>query len=245
VIAYGRAAIHAGVAAFAFCVMQAQAGTAEFPLATLSGLTAYNVVAAPATLTGKPGLRVALDPKIEVSAARDIADGINPDELVILQGTDFGDGVIEAEIAGDIRPGADDGARGFVGLAFRVQPDRKTYDAFYLRPRNGRDRDQLRRNHTTQYISHPGWTWSRLRQESPGAYESYVDAALGTWTRVRIEVEGTEARLFVHGAAQPSLVVHDLKSGAAARGAVALWLGPDTIAHFRNVRITGATTPTK
>ena len=221
------------------------AETAKFPLVSLQGLTPHNVVAAPSTLLGKPGLRVAPVPATDGSAKAEVAGGGDTDELVILDGTDFGDGVIEAEIAGDIRPGADEGARGFVGIAFRVQPDRRIYDAFYLRPRNGRDREQLRRNHTTQYISQPDWTWSRLRQESPGVYESYVDAALGTWTRVRIEVEGTEARLFVHGAAQPALVVHDLKSGAAARGNVALWLGPDTIAHFRNVRISGVAPPVK
>ena len=30
--------------------------------------------------------------------------------------------------------GASEGARGFVGIAFRLQDDNRTYDAFYLRP---------------------------------------------------------------------------------------------------------------
>jgi hypothetical protein len=42
-------------------------------------------------------------------------------------------------------------ARGFAGIAFRVQPDLRTYDAFYLRPTNGRADDQVRRNHAAQY----------------------------------------------------------------------------------------------
>ena len=67
-------------------------------------------------------------------------------------GVEFGDGTIEAEIAGSPAPNAPEGARGFVGIAFRVQPDLRTYDAFYLRPTNGRADDQVRRNHTTQYI---------------------------------------------------------------------------------------------
>jgi hypothetical protein len=146
--------------------------------------------------------------------------------------------VIEAEVAGAPAPGAFEGARGFVGIAFRLQPDKKTYDAFYLRPTNGRADDQERRNHATQYISHPDWTWSRLRKETPGRYESYVDLVPGAWTKVRIEVRGDKARLYVHDNEQPALIVSDVKSGANAKGAVALWLGLGTVAHFRNLTIT-------
>ena len=55
----------------------------------------------------------------------------------------------------------------------------------------------------------------------------------GAWTKVKIEVRGAGARLYVHGQEQPTLVVNDVKSGAQAQGAVALWIGPGTIAHFR------------
>jgi len=36
------------------------------------------------------------------------------------------------------------------------------------------------------------------------------------------------------------LIVNDVKSGATAHGGVALWIGPGTIAHFRNVTVTPA-----
>jgi len=77
-----------------------------------------------------------------------------------------------------------------------------------------------------------------MRKETPSRYESYVDLVPGTWTKVRIEVRGDKARLFVHGSEQPALVVNDVKSGAGARGAVALWLGPGAIAHFRALTVT-------
>jgi hypothetical protein len=156
--------------------------------------------------------------------------------LALVPGAGFQDGVIELDLAGAPGPGAPGGARGFVGLAFRVQDDPNTYDAFYLRPANGRAEDQVRRNHSTQYISHPEWTWSRLREEFPKKYESYVDLAPGEWTRGRIEVRGEKARLYVHGAEQPCLIVNDLKQGAV-RGGLALWIGPGTVAHFANLRI--------
>ena len=151
---------------------------------------------------------------------------------------EFSNGVIELELAGAPAPDAPAGARGFVGIAFRVQPSNDIYDAFYLRPTNGRATDQERRNHSAQYISHPAWTWSRLRQETPSKYESYVDLEPGVWTKIRVEVRGNVARLFVHDHEQPTLIVNDVKTGAQAKGAVALWLDAGTIAHFRNLSVT-------
>ena len=55
--------------------------------------------------------------------------------------------------------------------------------------------------------------------------------------KVRIEVKGDKALLYVHGNAQPTLIVNDLRLGAQAKGRIALWIGPGTIAHFANVRI--------
>jgi hypothetical protein len=103
-------------------------------------------------------------------------------------------------------------------------------------PTNGRANDQLRRNHSTQCISHPGFTWQRLRSESPGLYESYVDLATGEWTHVRIDMAGAHAALYVNRAAQPCLIVNDLKLSPAA-GAVALWIDVGTQAYFRDLRV--------
>ena len=119
-----------------------------------------------------------------------------------------------------------------------MQPDRRTYDCFYLRPTNGRADDQERRNHTAQYISHPAHTWFTLREKFPSRYESYVDIVPAKWIRVRIEVDGEKARLFVNGAEQPTLLVNDVKTGAAGRGGVALWFEGSTIAHYANLKIT-------
>jgi hypothetical protein len=124
-----------------------------------------------------------------------------------------------------------------VGIAFRLLKEKEAYDAFYLRPTNGRADDQERRNHATQYVSHPDWPWFRLRKETPGRYESYVDLLPGQWTRIRIEVRGDRARLYVHGSEQPALIVNDVKTGAQGKGAVALWIGPGTIAHFRDLTV--------
>jgi hypothetical protein len=89
--------------------------------------------------------------------------------------------------------------------------DRPHFERFYIRPKNGRSEDQLQRNHATQYISIPGFPWDKLRRETPGKYESYVDLVLGRWTELKIEVRGETAKLYVNGGAQPTLIVNDLK----------------------------------
>src|SRR6266404_4561248 len=107
------------------------------------------------------------------------------ESLGLVKGTDFHNGTLEVDIAAEPAKGAIEGARGFAGLAFRVT-EPPHYEAFYLRPTNGRADDKLRRNHSTQYISEPEWPWERLRKETPGIYESYVDLEPAVWTHVRI-----------------------------------------------------------
>ena len=158
--------------------------------------------------------------------------------IAVLEDTDFRDGVIAVDVSGARRAGyaADNRAahKGHIGVSFRVHGD--TAERFYVRPENAILDDQLFRNRSTQYESDPSFPFNRLRQESPGIYESYAPMTPGTWTRLRIEVTGTTARLFVNGASQPSLIVNDLKNGGG-HGKIALWARISTDAYFSNLRV--------
>jgi hypothetical protein len=207
----------------------------QLKLDTAAGLTLHNTNASPVSLRGTPGLKLTAPPAT-ATAADDRAGRV--DHLALVDGVEFSNGTIEVDLAGEPGPGAAaGGARGFVGVAFRVQPDRKTYDCFYLRPTNGRADDQERRNHTAQYISHPAHTWFALREKTPSRYESYVDIQPATWIHVKIVVAGDKARLYVNQQEQPTLIVNDVKTGAGAKGGVALWFEGSTIAHFANLKI--------
>ena len=225
------------------------------PLDTAAGLTLHQTQAAPVVYQGRTALRLTATPAPAATAAPattppagkkkgggkaggPASEAGRRDHLALCDGVEFSNGTIEVDLAGEPAPGATGGARGFVGIAFRVQPDRRTYDCFYLRPTNGRADDQERRNHSAQYISHPEHTWSKLRQETPSRYESYVDIGPAEWIRVKIEIDGGKARLFVNGQAQPTLIVNDLKTSPAGKGAVALWFEGSTVAHFANLKIT-------
>lgn len=166
--------------------------------------------------------------------------GFDTDTFAFVPGLDFHDGTIEVDVAGAPLPGAPPDARGFVGVAFRIDAQGGSFgcESFYIRPTNGRAEDQIRRNRSTQYFSYPGYDFDRLRREAPGQYESYADLVAGEWTHLRIEVAGATARLYVGAATQPTLIVRDLKRGADAHGTVGLFVGNGTDGHFRNLSVT-------
>ena len=207
-----------------FATVQAQSVSLDSP----DQLKQINVKVETVTFKGRKALRV-----------RDAAPAGSGDEgrLVVLPKTDFQDGTIEVDLTGEPGPNASETARGFVGIAFRLAADQPRFECFYLRPTNGRAEDQVRRNHSVQYISIPGFPWPLLRKDFPEKYETYVDLVAGEWTKVKIEVRGEKARLYVNGVEQPTLLVNDLKQGQT-KGSVALWVGPGTLAHFSNLRIT-------
>jgi len=191
------------------------------------GLELINVKADVVKHDGKEGIQISKK------------DGeIEGETLVIIPKIRFKNGTIELELTGEPAPGSAPQMRGFVGLAFRVNPsDYSSYECFYLRPKNGRADSQLQRNHSTQYVAHPEYPWYRMRKENPGLYESYVDLVPGAWTKVKIEVLGKEAKLFIHGSEQPCLIVKDLKH-EEIEGRIALWLHSSTLARYRNLVVT-------
>ena len=198
-----------------------------FPLDTSDGLELINVKAEIVELDGKAGIKVVKN-----------QPNVQDETLVIISGVNFKDGTIEVELAGERAPDADPQMRGFIGIAFRVDEENYGYyECFYLRPDNARANNQVRRNHSTQYISHPEYSWHRLREESPKMYESYVDLVPGEWIKIKIEVSGLKAKLYVKDAQQPCLIVNDLKH-EESEGKIALWLHASTLAHFRNLKIT-------
>ena len=208
----------------------AQSVTRERPkpaTLTLDKLELHNVKAEPVTYLGLRAMRVtdAGSPGVDDSG-----------RLAVVPGTSLQDGTIEVNLSGDTAPDASPGARGFVGIAFRIAADLSHFECFYLRPKNGRSDDQLQRNHSTQYISIPGFGWQKLRSDTPGKYESYVDLVPGQWTQMKIQVAGSRAQLYVNGEEQPALIVNDLKQ-SSVNGAIALWVGPGTIAHFADLNV--------
>ena len=158
--------------------------------------------------------------------------------FVKIKSIDFKDGTIEVKVLSRLLKTAPASARGFIGVAFHIDSLNSRFEGIYLRPTNGRAEDQLRRNHSIQYFSYPGYDFDRLRKEAEGVYESYADMGLNEWITMRIEVKGKQAKLFLNGNKQPSLIVNDLKLGGNISGAIGLWVDVGTEGYFKDLKIT-------
>lgn len=159
-------------------------------------------------------------------------------DFMALLPVDFGDGVIEVDVKGTLAPEAPAFARGFVGVAFRINGGK--FEKIYLRPTNGVSEDMVRRNHAVQYAAYPDFRFDRLRRESPERYETAADIAPDKWVHMRIEVTGNRARLYLDHRTNPVLIVNDLKLGTGQRGQIGLWVESGTVAYFRNLTISFA-----
>ena len=223
------------LAALFLCAPAAQSTeTYSNPLTSLADTSLHEVVAEPVRYKGFDGLHVTVSPdhkSIEQG-------GCDNCTYAALEGVDFNNGTIELEVAGKPTEGAPDWARGFVGIIFRANLEKDTYEGVYLRPMNADAETQIQRNHTIQYFSYPDHPWHLLREKTPGHYESYAPVKVGEWTHMRLDIDGQTLRLYLNRAETPALVVNDLKLGLDQRGTVGLFTEPATDAYFRNLTVT-------
>ncbi len=157
--------------------------------------------------------------------------------FVRLDNIDFKNGVIEVNVLSKLLPDAPDFARGFIGVAFRINENNTGFESIYIRPTNGRATQQLRRNRSVQYFSYPDYTFERLRKEAAGEYEAYADMGLNEWIKIRIAVKDAQAKLFLNNNPQPSLIVNDLKHGSDSKGAIGLFVDIGTEGFFTDLKI--------
>lgn len=193
-----------------------------------SKLKPVNVSMAIQKIGNKPVLKVIKDSSVTK---------VDEPTFVRIAGRDFSNGTIEVKVLSRLLANAPETARGFIGVAFRINDSSSKFESIYIRPTNGRANNQLRRNRSVQYFSFPGYKFDRLRKEAPGEYESYADMTLNEWIKLKIVVNGLEAKLFINDSNQPVLLVNDLKLGANSSGAIGLWVDVGTEGYFSDLKI--------
>ena len=217
----------AGVVSIASANAQARpvAGPQSFSLTDLNDLVTTGGKMETVEYMGRKAVRLTTLPSKE-------------EVFAFLKGVEIQDGTIEADIA--LKTTTPPGVRmpGFVGIAFRARADASHYEMFYLRPGNAHSEDQGMRNHSAQYVT-AGHGWYELRKQWPWVYEAYAELRQEQWNKVKIEVHGRSAKLFINGSENPNLIVDGLK-GEDLRGGVALWGYAGEEAYFSNVRVTPA-----
>lgn len=219
------------------CVLLAagQVSAQEVDLRDAHKFKLVGVTAEPAVYLGRNALRVEFTP--ERSAGRPRIDYGDTPTFAIIP-LDFRDGTIEVDVLGKLNGKGTKDARGFAGLAFRINADASRFESVYLRPANGLKENpgSPRDKRAVQYFAFPDWRFFRTRDEYPdGRYEAGADIGLDEWIRFRIEVDGTRTRAFVNDVL--ALTVSDLKLGPSGRGAIGLWVDIGTLAYFANLRV--------
>jgi len=156
-------------------------------------------------------------------------DGKSGDGLLYCKGFDFTNGKIEVDLKGK-----DERGRSFVGLAFNGVND-STYDVIYFRPFNFKSPE--RNGHAVQYISHPQYTWHKLRTDFPEQYENPVVPVPepADWFHATIEIQDDTIKVYVNNAKEPSLIVKQLRP--VKGGWLGFWVGHNSEGQFKNLRV--------
>ena len=162
-----------------------------------------------------------------ISFSKNAGDGI-----AWLKGVEFSNGTIELDIRGK-----DVLQESFVGVAFHGV-NNETLDAIYFRPFNFQSTDPVRKIHAVQYISHPDFTWSILREKYNGKYEKAVTPAPNgnDWFHAKIVIQYPKVTVYVNGYSEPSLVIDKLNERKT--GKIGLWVGNSSDGDFSNLQIT-------
>ncbi|MEJ2721381.1 MAG: SMP-30/gluconolactonase/LRE family protein [bacterium] len=134
-----------------------------------------------------------------------------------LKDVEFDNGVIEVDVFAD-------GRRSYPGIAFRMQNERN-YERVYLRPhRAGVYPDALQYTPVINGIA--GW-----QLYNGDGCTAAAEIPRGEWLHVRIEIRGTQARVYLGDATAPALEITDLKHGVS-KGSVGVFGPRDGTAYF-------------
>lgn len=145
----------------------------------------------------------------------------------VLPAAVFSDGVIEVDVYFDKRMPLEN-LRSFTGLSFRAR-DIANYEQFYLRPHKPNSPDALQYTPVFGQIS--GW-----QLYSGEGFTAAATIPYDRWFRVRLEVLGTRARVFIDNEPRPALTIPELKHGAE-KGFVGLMGATPGVAYFSNFKM--------
>lgn len=138
-----------------------------------------------------------------------------------LKDVEFGDGIIELDMAVERKTS-------YPGVLFRMK-SLQEYERFYIRPhRAGLYADAI------QYVASFNGVDSWQLYSGPGTTAA-LEVPYGTWFHVKLEVKGSQARIFINNSDQPSLVITELQRGAG-KGMIGLMGPTDGSSFYSNFR---------
>jgi hypothetical protein len=200
----------------------------------------HNVTGSIIVFEGKEVLKIERDLKALPFDVNNIEATVDEPHYARLVGLeDFENGTIEVKMYSQIQdPPPYPGVAGFIGVYFRIKEDDSAFESIYVRPKVGRVNNQMFRNHAVQYISYPHAKFDMLRKSyPPGSYEGSAPVALKEWIKMRIEVNGETAEMFINDLKYSSFIV-DKMLGDNKIGGVGLYVDIGTIGYFKDLKVT-------
>lgn len=149
----------------------------------------------------------------------------------------FHNGIIEVKMLSRLLSNAPNFARGFIGIAFRINDDDSKFESFYIRPTNGHSEDPIRKNRAVQYFSYPNYTFEYFRNLNIADYEGSADIKLNEWITLKAIIQESRGEFYINNNETPSLVVENMKLGEAASGSIGLFVDIGTEAFFKDLKI--------
>ncbi|MFC2086131.1 family 16 glycoside hydrolase [Bacteroidota bacterium] len=139
----------------------------------------------------------------------------------MLNNVEFENGVIEFDLAVN-------GDRSYPGLFFRVQ-SRANYEYIYIRPHIAHiSTDALQYTPAINNVT----CWQLYNGEG---YTSGIDIPMNEWFHFKVEVSGSQAKVFINNFENSDLLITNLKHGIS-KGSITLNSPPDGSAYFSNFK---------
>lgn len=153
------------------------------------------------------------------------------DCLLWLPVEDFQSGTIEI-----VMRGINEFQRSFIGIAFHGLND-STFEAVYCRPFNFTPDDSIRRMRAVQYISHPVYTWEKLRTEQSGVFENEIidPPDPGGWFTMKLVIDEKIIKAFINSNETPSLTVQKLND--LNTGKIGIFVADNSGGDFESIKI--------
>jgi len=138
--------------------------------------------------------------------------------FAILKDVEFKNGVIEYDIAVD-------GSRSYPGIVFRMQ-SMENYENFYIRPHASNWANALQ--YTPVINSEAGW-----QLYNGDGFTALAKIPTEQWIHVKIEIKGSQAKVFFNNSEQPVLEIHELKHGLS-KGSIGIRSSKFEKAYYSN-----------
>ncbi len=178
----------------------------ENTICTLNGEIVASAISYLKDIELKEGSLTALHTSLEVqdgilhSVKTEKIEEDDTNSYVTLNDLKMKNGIIECDMKSVLLPDSPELARGFIGIAFRIDDRDMEFEGFYIRPTNGRGCDNaFRKAHACQYFAYPGYTWSYYREYGITDYEAPINTiALDEWAHIKAILKDETAKFYVN-----------------------------------------------